>query len=249
MCRRSRASVAVTLIALALMASLGACEGLTDNGAPVTPSGSSGTAGAGGGVVVDPNGEGSGEPTGTGGSLTTPSPAPAGTCGAYPDGPELTATRFEVGSVVPNLTFTREDGTTVSFGDLRCNKNNKILYWAVGGDNCPPCIDTAKAMEIPANTELGSKGLFIMESFNGRRFLVSRSPWVGFRAKTMWPADSDSIGLFAEPATLPYYVQGRISNAIPWTVVIDLETMTVLTTQTRSIVTLRSLLAAAPARP
>lgn len=235
----SQASVAAAL--LSLLASMSACESLVAD--------STGAGGAAGdsvdpdaGVVIDPTGSGGTTP-GAGGD---PGSSP---CSEYPTAPELTATRFEVGTVVPNLTFKREDGTTVSFGDIRCDKKNKILYWTVGGDNCPPCIATARSMEIPANMELGSKGLFIMESFNGRRFLVSRSPWVGFRAKTLWPADSDSIGLFDEPTTPPYYVHGRISNAIPWTVVIDLETMKVLVTQTRSVVALRSLLAAAPDRP
>ncbi|HET6283166.1 MAG TPA: hypothetical protein VFH73_19565 [Polyangia bacterium] len=241
MCLLSHACAAAAL--LSLLASVSACDGLV--------AGSTGTGGAAGdsvdpdpGVVIDPTGSG-GTSTGPGGGVD-PGSSP---CSEYPTAPELTAARFEVGTVVPNLTFKREDGTTVSFGDLRCDKKNKILYWAVGGDNCPPCIATARSMEIPANTELGSQGLYIMESFNGRRFLVSRSPWIGFRAKTLWPADSDSIGLLDEPTTPPYYVQGRITNGIPWTVVIDLETMKVLVTQTRSVVTLRTLLAAAPPRP
>jgi len=262
--RRSRA-----LTLFALMASLGACEGLVDKGAPAPPNGSSGTGGAAGsavdpdaGVVVDPTGSGgavgSGGSSGTGGSVTAPDggaggagggPPASSPCGDYPAGPALTATKFEVGSVVPNLTFKREDGTSVSFGDLRCNKNNKVMYWTVGGDNCPPCVATAKSLEIPANAELGPKGLLIVASFNGKRFLVSKTPWTGWRTKTMWPADSDTIAVVDEPTTMPYYVHGRIVNAIPWTAVIDLETMKVLATQTRSATTLRSLVAAAPARP
>jgi hypothetical protein len=96
--------------------------------------------------------------------------------------------------------------------------------------------------------ELGPQGLLMMMSFNAKRFLVSSSPWTGWRNKTMWPADNNSTLLVDEPMVMPYYAFPRITTGIPWSIVIDLETMKVVNKETRSIVTLRTKLMATPLR-
>jgi len=267
---RKRSNVSLSVALLSLLVSVAACEGLVaDNGAPQPPKGTTGTGGAAGssvdpdaGIVIDPTLDagtggtttgtgGAGGTSGTGGTVSRPDGGPVGTggggfptttpCGDYPVAPDI-------GTVVPNLIFKREDGTTVTLGELRCNKKNRLMYWTVGGDNCPPCISTAKAMEVPAITELGPQGLLMMMSFNARRFLVSSMPWKGWRTKTMWPADNDSTLLADEPMTMPAYAFPRITNGIPWSIVVDLETMKVVNKETRSIVTLRTKLMATPLR-
>lgn len=250
-------SVHLTRLTLtSLLVCIGACDALVGDGTP--PKGSSGTGGGAGnsgdddgGVVVDPTiGTGGigGGPGTDGGIGPDGAGVAASPCGPYPVGPELSATRFEVGTVVPNLVFKREDGTFVSFGELRCDKKNRLMYWAVGGDNCPPCIATAKATEIPAWNEMGAQGLLMLEVFNARRFLVSRSPWTNFRIKTMWPADNESIMLLDEPAGMPYYVFGRVTNGIPWVATVDLETMKVVSRSRGSVTSLRTQLMALPPR-
>ena len=274
---RKRSNVSLSVALLSLLVSVAACEGLVaDNGAPQPPKGTTGTGGAAGssvdpdaGIVIDPTLDagtggtttgtgGAGGTSGTGGTVSRPDGGPVGTggggfptttpCGDYPVAPDLATTKFDIGTVVPNLIFKREDGTTVTLGELRCNKKNRLMYWTVGGDNCPPCISTAKAMEVPAITELGPQGLLMMMSFNARRFLVSSMPWKGWRTKTMWPADNDSTLLADEPMTMPAYAFPRITNGIPWSIVVDLETMKVVNKETRSIVTLRTKLMATPLR-
>jgi hypothetical protein len=268
---RKRPNVSLSVALLSLLVSGVACEGLVASN-PAPPKGMTGTGGAAGssvdpdaGIVIDPTLDagtggtttGTGGAAGAGGAGTDGGPAPGAggsgfptttPCGDYPVAPDLATTKFDLGTVVPNLIFKREDGTTVTLGELRCNKKNRLLYWTVGGDNCPPCISTAKAMEVPAAMELGPQGLLMMMSFNARRFLVSSSPWKGWRTKTMWPADNDSTLLVDEPMTMPAYAFPRITNGIPWSIVVDLETMKVVNKETRSITTLRTKLAATPLR-
>jgi hypothetical protein len=185
-----------------------------DAGAPAVmpPVADAGGGGGSGGSTVD---------AGIGGNPSSGCDYPAGA-------PELTATRFPGGSVVPNLKFTREDGTEISFKDIRCNKKNRVLVWSVGGDQCHPCIGVAKSTTIPAWKALASEGLFVMESFNGYGGLVGPMPFPEWRRQTGWPMDTGGIVAVREPQMMPYYVMARIVNAIPWEATIDLETMKVL---------------------
>lgn len=216
------------------------------SGGSRAPSGTGGmTSGSGG--TSSPGTGGAGTTGGSGGAGGAA--APTTDCGPYPTGPALVDTRFQVGTVVPNLTFTKEDGSQVSFGTIRCNKKAKLLYWATGGDNCGPCVSNATRVEIPAWKELGEQGLTVLESFNGQKFLVSGAPFTNWRRKTMWPADSESIILANEPATKPFYAMGRVASAIPWMVTIDLETMKVVSLGgSPTLARVRTMLAAATPR-
>jgi hypothetical protein len=168
----------------------------------------------------------------------------------YPAGaPAVADTRFQPGSIVPNLVFQREDGTTLSLLDIRCNRKNRLLVWLVGGDDCAPCVSSARSQEIPAWKALGAEGVFVLESFNGARFLVTSDPFPSWRRQTMWPPDGDSVALVHEPKMPPYYVVGRIIQEIPWNALIDLETMKVLAVDgSLSIPSLRMRLTQLPAR-
>jgi hypothetical protein len=221
----------------------GAGGGSGGQAGSVAPADAGGPAGRGGAGAGGSGGSGGRADAATGGTdlvardaSATVDTAPAGPgpgAGAecdYPaDAPTTIDTKFDVGTVVPNLVFTREDGSQVSLKDIRCNKKNRLLVWLVGGDNCPPCVSQAKAQEIPAWQALGTEGLFILESFNGKGFLVSRNPFASWRQKTTWPADGEGIALVREPTMAPWYVVGRVANAIPWRVMIDLQTMKVIT--------------------
>ncbi len=203
--------------------------------------GSGGTSASGGATVTPPSGSGGSSPTQD--AAVTPIDAAADTVVGppvdpakceYPAGaPTLAISRFTVGSIVPNLTFTRENGQPLSFKYIHCEKKNRLLYWAIGGDQCGPCIGTAKEFVVPAWKELASEGLFIMEGFNGRGYLVSQPPknpfaaWRGF--VPTWPPDGEMIALVQEPSTMPYYYVGRVvSLVVPDTIVIDVATMKVL---------------------
>jgi hypothetical protein len=173
----------------------------------------------------------------------------------YPTAPELSAARFAVGTVAPNLTFYRENGSTLTFKDIYCNKKNRLLVWAIGGDLCSPCIGSAKVESIPAWKEMAADGLFILEDFNGKEYLVSKppkNPFVEWRGFTMWPPDADGIALVKDPPTMPYYFVGRVVGLVlPNTIVIDVATMKVLQNAyhlTGGVGGLRTRLAALPMR-
>jgi hypothetical protein len=199
----------------------------SDAGASAVDTPAAPAVGAGGGPAVTPPVADAG---GGGGSTADAGPGgnPSSACD-YPAGaPELTTTRFPVGSVMPNLTFTREDGTETSFKDIRCNKKNRLLLWSVGGDLCHPCIGVAMSTTIPAWKALAGEGLFVLESINGSGELVGPMPFTEWRRQTGWPMDGDGIAVVREPQMKPYYVMARIVEAIPWEATIDLETMKVL---------------------
>ena len=269
----SHSSAALALLLLA--AGVSACEGLVGSGAQppgtgggsgkipinIDPSGTDDAGGGGAGGASDAGaGSATGGATGTGGMLPAADGGVApdaggagGTPGAscpYPaTAPTLEASTFKVGTIVPNLSFTKEDGSSISLAQIRCDKKKRLLFWTVGGDNCPPCVASAKSNEIPAAKELGPDGLVVMESFNGERFLVGKTPFPSFRMKTNWPADSDSILLADEPTTKPFYVVGRIKiDGIPYGFLIDLETMKILKIDP-TLAFVRTQMTTTPARP
>jgi len=180
---------------------------------------------------------------------------PPGAC-EYPAGaPNYLDSRFTVGSIMPNLTFTRENGSPFSLKDVHCDKSNRVLYWTVGGDNCPPCIAEAMNLMVPAWNAMGKDGLFVLEGFNGRNFLVSRppvNPFAEWRRKTMWPPDGQGIAVVREPLSgePDSYVIPRIDTRMPWLAVIEVATMKVLYSgvDLPTVSRLRSYLDALPPR-
>ncbi|MBC8131398.1 MAG: hypothetical protein H7X95_00345 [Deltaproteobacteria bacterium] len=248
-----------------IVAGTGGANNGSSGGAGPVSSGGTGSGGIGmgtGGMTISSTGGAGtggrvgtgGAAVGTGGAAVTGMGGAAGSgtvgeCTPYPTAPAIVDTQFRVGTIVPNLAFTREDGTPFTFQTMRCNKKVKLIYWATGGDNCGPCIDNATKVEIPAWKELGEQGLGMIETFNGQRFLVSRTPFVAWRQDTKWPADTDTIMVGLEPTTKPYYAMGRVISAIPWMITIDAETMKVLSLDaTPSVARLRTQLAAATPR-
>ncbi len=196
--------------------------------------GGAGAAGSGGSGGSDPDAApatggvlDSGAPEAKPAADAGPPPA-SGNC-EYPAGaPMLTATRFQVGTILPNLSFQREDGSTFTFKDIYCNKKHRLLLWSVGGDNCSPCVAGAQDHSIPGWKALGADGLFVLESFNGQGVLLSAQPFPRWRQKTMWPADADGITLVREPQMPPWYVTGRVEDGLPFYLLADVENMKVL---------------------
>ncbi len=237
-------SVAVTLV-LAAGGAAGGCDFSSTGGSgqmldgPASPDGSlgagadaasPGSGGDGGAVPAsDAPGTGmdgaSGQPEASGGSpeagaappdAAAPGPdaaSPDTGVSAFPPGPY----GLKVNDIMGDLSFTREDGRRITFGELRADPKTKVILWSSGAEWCTVCrgeVPTLKQIHASKAT----RGVVILSSLH--------------QSQNTSPADAQTLKRWDNMFQVPYLLAVEKSppynapqDRNPVVSVIDAETM------------------------